>query len=250
MRLTGIMLLAMGLSPMVWAQDASKITYMETASFNLSGVEGLDSAMLASLPKSSSSGKEVIYTADYSLYQGVQKQEAAESSLEDKPGIVFNMNMPDNKCYVDFRGKKVIRQEDFMGKLFLIEGNLETPQWKLTGKQANILGYMCQEALLDDSLQSARVWFAPQLQAGIGPDRYIGFPGTVLRVEIQQGMMVIEATAIEKEKQDKNLIKRPKEGKKVSEEEFAAICQEKMREMQEQYGTGSNGNVIIKVIGQ
>lgn len=245
MRLTGIMLLAMGLSPMAWTQDAGKITYKETATFELPVIEGMDSAMMANMPRTSSSVKEVIYTADNSLYQDVPQPEVPENMMEERPGVVIKMDAPNNKCYVDFRGKKMIKQEDFMGRMFLIEGNLETPQWKLTGKQEKIQGYVCQEALIEDSLQSMSIWFTPQLQAGIGPDQFVGFPGAVLRVDMDHGRVIIEATAIEKQGHDKSLIKRPKEGKKVSQEEFAAIREEKMREMQEQYG--GNGNVIIKV---
>lgn len=245
MRLIGITLLAAGISGMLTAQESGKITYKETATFDLPVIEGMDSAMVANLPRTSSSMKEVYFTSEHSLYQDVPKVAEAESMLEERPGVVIKMESPNNKCYVNFHDKKMVKQEDFMGRMFLIEDNLETPQWKLSGKQEKIQGYLCQEAVIEDSTQAMSIWFAPQLQPAVGPDQFVGFPGAVLRVDMDHGRIVIEATSIEKQEVEKGIIKRPKEGKKVSQEEFMAIREEKMREMQEQYG--GNGNVIIKV---
>lgn len=245
MRLIVLTLLAAGFSGSVTAQESGKITYRETATFDLPVIEGLDSTMIANLPRTSTSTKEVYFTPEHSLYQEVPKTETPENMLEERQGVVIKMDSPDNKCYVNYRDKKMVKQEDFMGRIFLIEDNLEAPQWKLSGKQEKIMGYACQEAVIEDSTQTMSIWFAPQLQPAVGPDQFVGFPGAVLRVDMDHGRVVIEATSIEKKEIDKGMIKRPKEGKKVSQEEFMAIREEKMREMQEQYG--GNGNVIIKV---
>lgn len=245
MKRVGITLLALGISSILIAQESGKITYKETATFDLPVIEGMDSAMIANLPRTSSSVKEVYFTAEHSLYQDVPKMETPESMLEEQPGVVIKMDSPDNKCYVNFEDKKIVKQEDFMGRMFLIEDNLEAPQWKLSGKQEKIQGFMCQEAVIEDSTQSMSIWFAPQLQPAVGPGQFVGYPGAVLRVDMDHGRIVIEATSIEKMEIDKGIIKKPKEGKKISQEEFMAIREEKMREMQEQYG--GNGNVIIKV---
>jgi hypothetical protein len=55
------------------------------------------------------------------------------------------------------------------------------------------------------------------------------------------------ATKVAVKPLDKKTITRPKDGKKVTNEEFEKIVAEKEKEMEEVYGTGEGKNVIIKM---
>lgn len=248
MKKYGLILVGVTVVGMISAQETARITFRETVKFELPVVEGLDSAMLAAFPKERSVEKDLYYTPGASLYRPAPPKIASEDVRMDNEqgGIVINMEEPEESVYTDLEAKKVIEQRDLMGRKFLIEKPLETPQWKLTGKQKMILNYMCQEALIQDSVQTISVWFAPQLQVASGPGVFLGFPGMVLEVEMNDGDFRLTAINIDPAAFDPGLIACPKEGKKVTEEKFRAMVEEKQREMQEQYG--GDGNTVIRVI--
>ena len=59
----------------------------------------------------------------------------------------------------------------------------------------------------------------------------------------ERGSRTIVATAINEKELEKDLIKEPSKGKKVTSEEFKKIVDEKTKEMQEQMG-GRRGIII------
>ena len=62
-------------------------------------------------------------------------------------------------------------------------------------------------------------------------------PGAILMLSVNDGQVEIKATKVDL----KNIkeIKKPKDGKKVSLEEYDKIKEEKMKEMEDEYGAGA-----------
>jgi len=234
------------LSSVAFAQTG-KITYTETMKMQPPQVEGIDSAMLAAFPTEHVSKKELLFDQNGSLYRKATEPVAKKEELmEEESGIVINFNEPNDQVYTDFKQKKVVEQRDFMSRMFLIEKPFEAPKWKLTGGQKTILGYVCQEAVIEDSLGSIKVWFTPQINLPAGPGVFNGFPGMVLGIEADNGNLILMATQIDLSPLPEGTIAKPTEGKKITEEKFRAMVDEKTREMQEQYG--GDGHTVIRVI--
>lgn len=231
----------------VHAQETSgRIVYEEQRALDIPQIEGIDSAMLAMFPKEIKTTKELFFNETAALYRNIPQPPRDAPMDGAGEGIVVRMDEPDDQVFTDFKSKTVTERRDFMSRVFLIEKPLETPSWKLTGNRKNILGYNCQEALVEDSLQKMTIWFAPELPLSAGPGIVNGFPGIVLGMEQDNGKLRLYATAIDKAPFDKAILTKPKDGKKISPEKFDEMVEKKRQEMQEQYG--GDGNTVIRVI--
>jgi GLPGLI family protein len=116
--------------------------------------------------------------------------------------------------------------------------------WKLTGKQKTILNYTCTEAVKTDSLRTVTAWFTSAIPVPAGPENYVGLPGMVLEVNINNGETIIMAVSINAALDEEELVK-PEDGKQVTEEEFNAIVDEKLKEMGVDRNSGPS--VIIRI---
>lgn len=242
----GLLTLFMTAGSAVWAQETGKISYQVVTKFNIGPIEGMDSAMLVNFPSENTTNKELYFDSNASIYVLVKKEQAAEDLLQEKSGIVIKIDEPDEKMYCDLKKKNRIEQRDFMSRKFIVESPMNQFNFKLSGKQKQILGFACQEAIISDSIGTISVWFSPQLKAQVGPGVFSGFPGTVLEVNINDGQDVITATNVQLGADVSAVLVKPTEGKKMSPQKFEAMVLEKTKEMQEQYG--GDGNTVIKII--
>jgi len=106
------------------------------------------------------------------------------------------------------------------------------------------LDYPCQEAELDGAEEKTLAWFTPMIPVSAGPGEYGGLPGMILAVDINDGQNTITATSVELTSLDKDLMKKPKKGKKVTREKFDQIVKEKMEEMGAEQGEGGSQFII------
>lgn len=238
------MLLMMG-SP-IFAQVKGTVQYTSTRKLEIN-IQG-DMPPPPGLPDKIENKTVLYFTEKASLYKNAETAEDAMDVDQEADGgqmVVMRMAPPENRVYCDLENKTVTQQRDFMQRKFLIETPLSADGWKLTGKQKFILNYPCQEAMRADSTDTVSVWFTAALPVSTGPMEFIGLPGLVLEVNVQNGMEVITATAVAKEVDEKE-IEKPKDGKKVSQEEYDKIVEEKLKEMGIEPG-GPGGKVVIHI---
>ena len=88
----------------------------------------------------------------------------------------------------------------------------------------------CQEAVCYKDDKKIIAWFTPAIPISSGPLDYGNLPGMILEVDIAEGTRLITATSIDKEPIEVSNMVKPKKGKKVSQEEFDKIMEEKMKE--------------------
>jgi len=209
-------------------------------------VDGLPPEVVAQLPKEQKNKKILYFNPQASVYQNPAEKEKQESTGYKQDDIVINISheIPDEKTYIDIPGKKLIEQKDLMGRLFLIESAAENRKWKMTGKQKKILGYACSEAVGISKTDTVTAWFTSSIPVNIGPDDIIGLPGMVL--EATMGNLTVKALKVTPDANVASYIKKPKNGKKVTKEEYEKLKKEKMEELQKEYG--GKGNVIIKTV--
>jgi len=229
------------------AQKQGTITYLEKIKMEIE----LDSATRAMIgdqfPSETSVEKLLLFNEEASLYTHAPKKEDKTKVMEENEGrrIEIKMDSPDEKIYTDLKNNRTIEQRDFMGKLFLLDTTLTKPSWKITGKQKNVLGYPCQQAMKTDKQDTTYAWFTAALPVSTGPMGLHGLPGMVMEMQMQQGKVNIVAQKVELAQPDTKIFTKPKEGKKVKPYEFKKIVEQKRKEMQEEYG--GKGNVIIKI---
>lgn len=251
-------LCAIGLGLFVFGQQAEKqgeVLYEETMKLNFK-FEGMTDEMRERMPKERKSKKVLYFNANASSYQASKEQaDAAVPGMRGGGGhgggrgmgMRFMMSQPDDKVYLDFTDNIKIEQKEFMSRVFLIEGEPTQEKWKLTGEQKMILDYPCMQASQITEKDTIIAWFTPAIPVSAGPANYVNLPGLVLEVDINNGTRVLKAQSVDLKELEKDLISKPKKGKKVTREEFQKIVDEKMEEMG---GENEGGRrVIMRVHG-
>ena len=227
--------------------QSGRITYVETVKLDIK-IEGEQAEQFAGLlPKENVSEKTLTYTPEVSLFESVAKEEEAPQEMSGG-GVFVVYNQNDDKLFFDIVNQKRIEQRDFMGRMFLVESDVDTLNWKITGNVRKILDYNCMEAVTERDENKITAWFAPEIPVSSGPGSLHGLPGLILGVDVNDGNRVTIATAAESGNIAANAVVRPKKGKKVTRAEFDKIVEEKNKEMGIEPGKSGTTSVKMKII--
>ncbi len=181
--------------------------------------------------------------------------------------MVINTGSQDKILYKNIADQSFLREEEVMGKEFLIKDALESSEWELTGETKKIGDYTAQKATFTRIIDSQRfstgmtemenvkdtinvtAWFTPEIPVSHGPESYFGLPGLIL--EVQNGGRTLICEKIELNPSTNPVkIEQPKKGKVVNREEFRAMQEEGMKQMMNQYqGKPGEGNQFTIRIG-
>lgn len=227
-------------------QSTGEIIYKETVKFEIELPEGMEQ-FKDQIPSSQQFTKTLLFNSKAMIYKDVDLGHDDNHSMSSDNGgvqMMVQIERPDNQTYVDLKSGKTIEKKDFMGKKFIVEGKAKRYKWNMTGEQKKIMDYNCQKAIYKDTSGNIVAWFTSEIPVSAGPETYSGLPGMILEMDIDDGTRKIVATVVELKNLDKDAIEIPKKGKKVNEEEFDKIVEEKTKELQEEFGGG--GNVIIQ----
>ena len=206
------------------------------------------------IPEFRATKKVLVFSGQEGFYS-TKKKEAGEISEETNRefrGEGHGMRMRfggrggnnNNEFYTNIKESTSIDKRDFFGKEFLIEGERVPLKWKITADQKQVGSYLCQKAVYQDSTQNLVAWFTPMIPVSTGPDDYFGLPGLILHIDIDDGSRTITATEIQLQALEEGVIVKPTKGKKVTQDEFDKIREEKMEEMKQENG-GRQGRYMI-----
>jgi GLPGLI family protein len=244
------------LSVLVSGQDkaapeikSGKIYFEEKIKLDIK-LEGDAAQMSDMFPKERKSEKILSFTNEATLFE-TGKDISEDMTQPQGEGVHIKMvTAGDSKIYTDLKNKKITEQRDFMNRMFLVEQEMPESDWKITGNQKIILGYPCMEAVKQDTAGAKTiVWFAPSLNIQGGPATFSNLPGMVLEVDVKDGTHTYIAKSIVPVEQGELRIKKPSDGKKVTEAEYHKIVADKMKEMgmeNDNGGDGAHVKIIIK----
>lgn len=227
------------------AQDnTGTIVYEQTIKFDFDSHPELKQ-FAAMMPEQQSDKQILYYTPDATIYKSQSKPKEVENSVSgNSMQVKIQMDSRQEIVYKDLKAGISYEQKEFMGRQFLVTGNIKQQSWKMTGKQQEISGYPCQEATMIIDKDTVWAWFTPAIPVATGPSSFGNLPGMILEARIGK-MVVIKAVSITPGKVDMAQLVKPKSGKKVSHEEYEKIVAAKTKEMQEQFG-GSGKSIIIR----
>lgn len=233
------------------AQTSGEISYRETIQLKIELPEA-DEKLKQMIPPAQHDDKKLTFTETEALYEAAGKPGAGDIDMkheDDGNEVHFVMKMPQNTLYTNLDEETIINKKEFFGRDFLISGKSRDCTWKLTGEQKTIGDYVCQKALLQDTSENTVAWFTSQIPVSAGPAGYGKLPGMILEMEMDNGQRTITVTGINLKKVSKGDIKAPEGGKKVTQEEFKVIQDEKLKEMGIESG-GKGGGVRIQITSE
>lgn len=229
----------------LFAQNSGTINYTHVMKLKIEfegETHGIDISSM--LPDSRTIYCDLTFNKEKSLYEEVEMEEE-DMILENEDAtiqIVIGQDDSEEKLYHNYAENKRIKQTGFMGKDFLISESIDKIQWKITGEKLKYLDYECIKATsTNEEGQMIVAWFTPQIPLKVGPDNYGQLPGAILMLSVGEDDHVYKATSVSF--QEQVAIQKPEKGKKVTQEEFEKIMEEKMKEMEMQMG---KGNMIIR----
>lgn len=194
---------------------------------------------IASLPKEGKKAKVLYFTEEEALYEeDPTEDEALPRRLQGALARAeyFKPPKPElEKVFYDFRKNEMTRQVEFMTRDFLISAPIKKRAWKLTNKRVEILDYICLGAELKKGDDMITAMFTSEIPISAGPDEFFGLPGLILAIEIN-GETAFIATSIDLTPPKEGVLSRPDKGKKVIQEEFSKIVEEKVKEFNETAG--------------
>jgi len=226
-------------------QHSGIISYNASRKFEMKLQGDGNSEIAEMLPKEQKSKKELLFNQDKSLYRNKVSDNEPETEIsQETSGINWTVKIvePEDFVFTDMKNKMKIEQREFMSRTFLIESSIDSMKWKITGNQKKILGYNCLEAELAGAKKKTIAWFAPEIPIQTGPDGFAGLPGLILSVDVDNGKMSLTASNIDFKEIDPREISRPKKGKRLTQQEFDKIVEEKTKEL----NTKSGDMMIIK----
>jgi GLPGLI family protein len=107
-----------------------------------------------------------------------------------------------------------IKNCETLGECFIYTNNYL--KWQLTQESKKINGYNCYKAIRSNGKVIA--WYTPLIPVNFGPKGEYGLPGLILELEI--GKIIFKATKIVLNPKEKVEIEEPKDGIRVSYEEY------------------------------
>jgi GLPGLI family protein len=120
-----------------------------------------------------------------------------------------------------------------LGKVYLVEGEVPTYDWKIQNDLKDISGHICMKAVTEDTVKGQKIvaWFAQDMPLSGGPERYCGLPGLILELDVNDGAMLISADLIEAKKLTTELdLPKKLKGKKITETEYQTIIKKHYEE--------------------
>ncbi len=216
---------------------------------------------------------ELKFDKTQSVYKEVEKlskPKANSSNVSVSISFSGSGTIGGDILYKNIKENRYTTSSEFFGKLFLIQDELKTHNWKLEKETKTIGEYTVYKATKTITLNRSSItsfsvnedksskkeeqdteekiitaWYTPQIPVNAGPGHYHGLPGLIL--ELNDGVSTTICSKIVLNPSDDIDIKEPKKGKKVSQEKYDAIIEKKSKEQIENFrqrGTESSFQII------
>lgn len=236
--------------------------------------DGMRTQIMAMLKKQFEKEYELEFTSTESIYKEVVSLEKPRAANDGMQIVVASTDGSDI-LYKNLKENRFVSQNELFSKQFLVLDSIKQPNWELHKDTKNIGEYTCFKATykrmvtVTNSMMSSgnendseaseekeeeqliTAWYTPQIPLKNGPARYNGLPGLIL--EVSDGSETILCSKIVLNPKEGISISEPSKGKKVSQAEFEAIMDKKMKEQAELFennrGNHDGNSIEIKIGG-
>ncbi|MBL4654114.1 MAG: GLPGLI family protein [Flavobacteriales bacterium] len=221
-------------------------------------VINFESSFNKSLYKALESEKSKVYKLVFNRETSIYKED--ESLESPRPDRRFKVKYSYSKNIWDLLFKninenRIILQNEFFGKKFLIKSKLNKLSWTLVNESKMIGNYRCYKAYLknenvrnpslvinydrerkdeNEKIENSHLdedvtvaWYAPDIPISNGPSDYHGLPGLIL--EVSNNELIILCSKIVLNPKNKVKISEPSKGKKVTLIEYNKIVSKRLK---------------------
>ena len=133
----------------------------------------------------------------------------------------------------DFEKNIMSEVFEMSGKTYIIDDSLKNLDWKILNDIKDVAGHICMKAMVQDTIKKQKIvaWFAQDIPVNAGPERLYGLPGLIMELDINDGVVIVEATKIEPLSitTEMDLPKKLK-GKKINEIAYKYMIQKYIKE--------------------
>jgi len=133
----------------------------------------------------------------------------------------------------DFNTNTLYYGISMLGKTYLVHDSIVAPAWKILNDMKEVAGHICMDASMTDTLrkQTAIAWFALDMPIKTGPDRFVGLPGVILEVNVNNGALVLTADKIDLKPLKTELdVPQKIKGRKVNHLEYLKVIEKHIKE--------------------
>ncbi len=178
-------------------------------------------AFMASVRRVETDDKTVSADISGSTADGMTiKMRVAGVGGSGAPNLITSVTDIDEGLYTD--------HYRFLGRDFLITGELPLIKWKLSTEEGAFLDRRVIKATATVDSVSVDAWFTPEIPVPLGPEHYGGLPGLILVLSIDDGRKMYEANSITLDTEVE--ITTPEKGRQMTQEEFDALVKERMQD--------------------
>jgi GLPGLI family protein len=237
-----------------------RIVYERVFQLPVRNFTNLDPEIAKQIPKTRTDQFELLFANNQSLWQTLPDATSESNGEFAGGGMVLRFGgMLNEISFSDLNNGTRVDQREMMERNFLITDSIRKLNWKLASETKTILNYTCYKATstristrMTMSMENGEMkrtpvqdtsmvvaWFTTDIPVAVGPEYQGQLPGAILEMDIAGGQSVYKALEVS-QKVTTNKIKAPKEGKKVTAEEFAKEREKLMEEMRQRMG-GNNG---------
>ena len=162
----------------------------------------LDDQMKALVPPFQTGEYELFYRDSLCFYKAVPKDEAPDPFENSGGGgthIIMKFGGPGDAgvLFKNFASGRLLEETTLDDKPYLITDSIRSLPWKLSADTLTIQGHLCKKATAISTHNNTVIgWYSEDIPVPIGPDKYGGLPGAILKIDVDSVEIVFTATKI------------------------------------------------------
>jgi GLPGLI family protein len=162
-----------------------------------------DDQMKAMVPQFQIGQYELFYRDSVCFYNAVPK-DGAPDPFDNQAGggnrIVMRFGGPGDGgvLFRNYSSGQLLEQTTLADVQYVINDSIHSLPWKLSTDTLTVLGHLCKKASAVSPRNNSNIvaWYCEDIPIPIGPDKYGGLPGAILKLDMDKGSFVFTATKL------------------------------------------------------
>jgi GLPGLI family protein len=161
-----------------------------------------DDQMKAMVPQFQIGQYELLYRDSVCAYNVAPKDEAPDPFDNQGGGnrIVMRFGGPGDGgvLYRNYASGQLLEQTTLANVKYIINDTIHSLSWRLSADTLTVLGRVCKKATAVSPRNNGNIvaWYCEEIPMPIGPEKYGGLPGAILKLDEDNGGLVFTATGL------------------------------------------------------